>query len=259
MGGLLSVPFTLTLSPGQLSNLRNHRGLIEGWHLESCAEIPGGRHPCREHQPTWPRIRLSSLTGSHSCPVPVPGPICLCAGWASSSQQGPVCPCREELAAMPASLAPCPAWSTHGGQCHPPLALFPSAGRALQGWCLLSLLSQLSSLSVLVRTNEHKFSDLEQQRLSGSPKSRCHWGCGPPEALGSMCPRPLPLLGVAGNPRHSVACRRVTPVCFCCHMTLSLCVCVPLCLLHRVPVIGFRALRRMCCAVCPLRVCTCCW
>lgn len=48
VGGLLSVPFTLTLSQGQLlasghlATSRTHGGLIEGWRLEGYAEVPSG-------------------------------------------------------------------------------------------------------------------------------------------------------------------------------------------------------------------------
>lgn len=51
VGGLLSVPFTLTRSQGQLlasghlATSRAHRGLIEGWRLEGHAEVPSGVSP----------------------------------------------------------------------------------------------------------------------------------------------------------------------------------------------------------------------
>lgn len=140
VGGLLSVPFPLTLSPGQLlalshlSNLRAHRGLIEGWYLEGCAEVPSGVSPTmstiRPGLESDPAARLGPADHRriHGCPAhPVPKPICLREGQANSYSAGARLAWQEELAATAlASLTP----ALLKGQCCSPLALFPPSGRA---------------------------------------------------------------------------------------------------------------------------------
>lgn len=75
-GGLLLVPFILTLASGRLTSVRPHGALIEGWCLEGRAAVRSGSRLCCEHHPIWPHVKPNRLTRSadhrpvHSCPAP---------------------------------------------------------------------------------------------------------------------------------------------------------------------------------------------
>ena len=116
-GGLLLVPFILTLTSGHLTSVRAHGALIEGWCLEGCAAVRSGSRLCCEHHPIWPHVKPNRLTGSadhrpaHSCPAPTaPSPPASAPAKPTVTRQGPIWAGREELAATahgpPCTLTP---------------------------------------------------------------------------------------------------------------------------------------------------------